>query len=77
MINNEIYNNIISTIRKMQKGTVFTFGQLLKENGINDFQTKFDMTTKLRTELKTEIDICEEDKGQFLGPNFVFRFVKK
>lgn len=76
-MNKDIYNKILQTIKDMPKGTIFTFGILLEENGINDFETKFDMTNQLKIELKTEIDIYEEDKGQFLGPNFVFRFIRK
>lgn len=77
MINEDIFKKIIKTIKDMQKGTIFTFGRLLEENGINDFQTKFEMTDKLKTELKTKIETYEEDKGQFLGANFVFRFIRK
>lgn len=76
-MNKDIYNKILQTIKDMPKDTVFTFGKLLEENGINDFETKFDMASKLKSELKTEIEVYEEDKGQFLGPNFVFRFIRK
>lgn len=77
MIDENVFKKIIKTIKDMRKGTIFTFGKILEENGINDFQTKFEMTNKLKTELSTEIEIYEEDKGQFLGANFVFRFIKK
>lgn len=77
MENEEIFKKIIKTVKNMPKGTVFTFGKIFEENGLNDFQTKVEMMEKLETELKAEIEICKEDKGQFLGPNFVFRFLKK
>ena len=77
MKNEEVYNKIIKEVKNMKKGQVFTFNELFKQNNIEDFQTKFEMTSDLCIELKDLIDVHPEDKNQFLGAPFVFRYIKK
>lgn len=77
MTNEEIFNEITNHIKSMEKGTTFTFGELLKEYKVEDFQTKLDLTNKLKKALNSEIEIHPEDKDSFLGASFVFRYIKK
>ncbi len=77
MKNEEVYNKIVKEIINMKKGQIFTFDELFKQNNIDDFQTKFEMTSDLYMELKDLIEVHPEDKNQFLGVPFVFRYIKK
>ena len=77
MTNEEIFNKITNHVKSMGKGTTFTFGELLKEYKVEDFQTKLDLTNKLKKALSSEIEIHPEDKDAFLGASFVFRYIKK
>lgn len=77
MKNEEICNKIVKEIINMKKGQIFTFDELFKQNNIEDFQTKFEMTSDSYREWKDLIELHPEDKNQFLGLPFVFRYIKK
>ena len=77
MTNEEIFKEITYQVKSMKKGKTFTFGELLKEYKVEDFQAKLDLTNKLEKALSSEIEIHPEDKDAFLGASFVFRYIKK
>lgn len=77
-MNSNVCQQIIEEIKQMQSGTVFTVKELLdKYNVEQDFQLRFDYTHTILNEIKDFAEIHEGDKNAFLGPAFVFRYVKK
>lgn len=68
---------IVNEIKGLPKGTIFTIKQFLDKFEVDqDFQLRFDYTSIIKTEIKEIAEIYEEDKNAFIGPSFVFRYVK-
>ena len=73
-----ICEKIIKEIKELPSGTVFTIKEFLDKRNIeNNFELRYDYASAIRIGIKDIAEIHEEDKNAFLGPIFVFRFVKK
>ena len=75
-MNNKICEEVISEIKNLPTGTVFTVKEFLDKHTV-DKSSYLELSVNIIGTIREFAKIHEEDKGSFSGLPFVYRYVKK